>query len=499
MNKVLVLGAVFLLFVTDLRQASKSFPSYSYLFQLDQTTRTDIKKKRSVHTAASLLEDFHFVNSTLDILLEDYQNSTSPVKDLLKVYVYDNLPYNLSGELEEFMTSHPNSNFVGDRVLFQLFRSFPGRTYNADEADIFVVPYAHRAHCAYAEGYLPWCKHLPYHHAKTAVFSHLKYHNASTAHRHLFFLADGQWQAHKWIVQQPLVAMYGNKWLSSPPGHILIPPFNPSVQFQPSMVTERLRPQQQQQNSAISQQPSKNKNYSLTMVAGFWNPRMRWKSARRYRKYFLDALKKGNPEGMIGGMPYIASGDTKVFAHEQQQTYPNTTLGELLYGKYYPQSIVCPVLPGDCAWQRRFFDVMGMGCLPMVVSYPMDMVRFNATTGGGNRTSWYVPNQQGTFNVALEENYPYVDSIDYRSFTVECPCNVTNPDNMVHVVPECLEPFLNNTAAIRQKQEALRNEVIKLMYGLGPDAHRYEDAFAQLIRQLRRYLDDYNDSKAGNK
>lgn len=70
------------------------------------------------------------------------------MRDLLKVYVYEHQripgPENLTtNELEEYA----KVVFPFDSVIFKLFRSFPGRTYNPTEADIFVAPYAHWTHC----------------------------------------------------------------------------------------------------------------------------------------------------------------------------------------------------------------------------------------------------------------------------------------------------------------------------------------------------------------
>ena len=40
----------------------------------------------------------------------------------------------------------------------------------------------------------------------------------------------------------------------------------------------------------------------------------------------------------------------------------------------------------------------------------------------------------------------------------------------------------------QQKQDSIRNEVgITFLYGVGPDAHRTNDAFAYLIRSLQSY------------
>jgi hypothetical protein len=142
-----------------------------------------------------------------------YQNQTSPVQHLLKVYVYDNLPSHLSVDVEDKIEKDLyNSNWNTDLALIRLFRTFPGRTFDPEEADIFVVPYPHMAHCMTTPGYGPECRQLPKIETKNQVFSSLKYYNSTTADRHLFILSDSSFMSHPWIFQQPLVALYGPRW-----------------------------------------------------------------------------------------------------------------------------------------------------------------------------------------------------------------------------------------------------------------------------------------------
>ena len=436
-------------------------------------------------SATTILSKFKSMinKSTLDIPIEMYQNKTSPVQDLLKVYIYDTLPSNLSTNLiQDIIHSRHDHNLNTDVVLINLFETFPGRTYNPDEADIFVVPYPHVAHCHGSEGYALFCQHVN-EEDTTAVLQYLKYYNPYTEHKHLFLLGDGETQAQDWFMETPLIAQYGPLWhgnnrpgqrkkkyrKSSPPGHIIVPPFNSQPEFQPSFVMQRLHEKQNQQ-----------KVFSLTSVAGTVNKRMGKRTGRIYRKYFHDELQQWTN---ISGMPFISS--------------DHVTDGgaNTLYEKYYPNSILCPVLPGDTTWQRRFFDVMACGCLPLVVSYPV----LPNSKKQVNRTSWFLPDPrlstQSVFNTdvwSVEETHPFTDTIDYSSFVIECPGNYTHPSDMSHIVPACIENLISNHAEIiKQKQDALQQSVVKVLYGVGPDAHVYDDAFAQLIRSLRHYLNKH--------
>jgi hypothetical protein len=100
----------------------------------------------------------------------------------------------------------------------------------------------------------------------------------------------------------------------------------------------------------------------------------------------------------------------------------------------------------------------------------------------------------------VEETYPFTDTIDYPSFVVDCPGNYTHPSDMSHIVPTCIEDLISNhPEIIKQKQNALQKSIMKLLYGVGPDAHVYDDAFAQLIKSLRHYLDNHDLAKKKRK
>jgi hypothetical protein len=98
----------------------------------------------------------------------------------------------------------------------------------------------------------------------------------------------------------------------------------------------------------------------------------------------------------------------------------------------------------------------------------------------------------GTY--AAEQSYPFTDTIDYPSFVVECPGNYTHPTDMSHIVPTCIEDLISNHPEIinKKKEDALERSVVKVLFGSGPDAYVYDDAFEQLVRSLcPHYLDDH--------
>ena len=386
----------------------------------------------------------------------------------------------------------------------------------------------------------------------------------------------------------------------SPRGHIVIPPFSPGVGFQPAFlerqrVQEQQQHHQQQQQQQQQRQPENagTRDLSLVFVASDTNPRMP-KSPRAFRRYLLKELDRiGNEQRKeheqqqqrlfrdtnssaaaaavrilsssvgsnaidatststsksidavpdttnrtgsipastttttfapeLGGLPFVASSDVGDFPPED------------LYA-LYRRSVFCPVLAGDITWQRRFFDAIACGCLPVVVSYPLTSRPFRnhrkhyrkengdaGQSGGGGSSrnqprevlqkqspvSWFVPEDgphSGGDTWSVQESYPFVDQIDYRSFVVECEGNSTHPETTAKTIVSTLVGLLEETPSaergggttiLEAKQAALRAASTSLVYGVGPDAHRTNDAFAHLIRSLRHYVDELEERQPG--
>ncbi|KAG7365844.1 hypothetical protein IV203_028514 [Nitzschia inconspicua] len=194
--------------------------------------------------------------------------------------IYDPDVATIKGDLEDFVAEVEYSYYwITDLVglagsqtwsLIRLFQSCPGRTYDPPkQADIFVVPYLYMAHCMKA-GYWILCKSLPDKgniKRRSGTFAILQcIYGTSTfvllvRNQNLFLIVS-------WLMRQPLLAMYVPRWnhngerstQRSPPGHILIPPFNPLPKFQPSVLWSN-----QQQTQPVSLK--EDRKYSLVFVA----------------------------------------------------------------------------------------------------------------------------------------------------------------------------------------------------------------------------------------
>ncbi|KAK1741967.1 hypothetical protein QTG54_007540 [Skeletonema marinoi] len=191
-------------------------------------------------------------------------------------------------------------NFKADLGLLDLFRTFPGRTKNPDEADIFVVPYPHASHC---------------------------------------LQLNTVWHAHPLLRNVPLSLTHGPR-LNEGGHHIVIPYLSDDPSFQPSAVKQR----------------GEQRKLALSYFFGSVNRNM-GKNYRWYRQLFL--------EEYLGHLPYVVESLGNHHLHSKN--------GLGYFNSIYKHSVFCPVLPGDSPPQKRFFDVIIMGCIPVVLAFETDM------------------------------------------------------------------------------------------------------------------------------
>ena len=221
---------------------------------------------------------------------------------------------------------------------------------------------------------------------------------------------------------------------------------------------------------------------------------------RRFRQYFYNELmsmkqkKQKNsgedddtqqqttttPPPLLGNKPYL-----------MRQINKTTDTLQTFYDAYR-DSILCLCLPGDGTAQKRFFDVIMSGCLPVVIEWKI----YNDTD-----ISWFMPDniplQNNEWKFALTSHaltaptsatYPYWNNIDYKSFVVRVPGNVHNISDMSHILPYLENNILNNATLLRQMQLSLMKYAPLFSWGMGSDAHVYEDAFTELLKVLKQYV-----------
>ena len=431
-------------------------------------------------------------------LVTNNQASILSSDPLLKVYVYDNLPASLTVDALEqcvFNRTYSNiekkkDNFMADVFIIRLFESYPGRTYDANEADLFVVPYPHKTHCICNLPTIPAPQgviHCPQvtNQDIDLLLSSLTYFNETTTARHLFIASGDFGWSNLRLESMPLSLTLGPR-PEYKIGVIVIPYLNERPEYQPSVLRN------QQWNF-------EKKNLSFSY---FWGDAI----PRKMRPIFSKLVKKTYGTH-LGGLPFVVERLYKWTAERQDFVFQS-----------YRQSIFCPCLPGDNArkWkrkcclgtgtvlttctrrltvaspattaQKRFFDVILSGCLPVVLS-------FNESRLPG-RKSWY-----HTQRASVESSYPFAKGIfddsveiDYESFVVQVQENVSN-------IKPTLEAILANPKELQRRQANLAKYAPLLSYGIGNDAHKYDDAFLRIIKTIRynlNGLETTNSSRNGN-
>jgi len=407
---------------------------------------------------------------------------------LLKVYVYDDIPPSLTiNVLEPCVLSSSlrnvpkkRDNFMADVTIIRLFQTYPGRTYNPNEADLFVVPYPHKTHCIcnlHINGKLPKDNHCPQVPQQDIdlLLSSLTYFNETTSQRHLF-VASGDYGWNNIILESaPLLLTLGPK-PETRDGNIVIPYLNNRPEYQPSILRT------QDWNFT-------DRKFVFSYFYGDAKP-------RKSRPLFRQEVGQ-NYGSEIGGYPFVMSNLKQWTPKRQDYVYET-----------YRQSIFCPCLPGDnarelkmsclvksscCkaltltlfAAQKRFFDVIMSGCLPVVLSYNISRVE--------GHKSWFRPER-----ATVESSYPFAKGlfdeaveIDYESFVVQVPDEVTN-------IKPILEAILADPAELKRRQENMAKYAPLLSYGAGEDAHKYDDAFLRIVKAIRYYLNSSDNTTSSD-
>merc|ERR1712066_510391 len=94
-------------------------------------------------------------------------------------------------------------------------------------------------------------------------------------------------------------------------------------------------------------------------------------------------------------------------------------MGTLILEEMF-RSVFCPVVQGDVPHQKRLFDAMLTGCIPVVAAFP-------AHEEG--QVSWWLPG-----GPPIERMVPFPDDIDYRSFVLEVPMQVVEEGRIVQTL-----------------------------------------------------------------
>jgi hypothetical protein len=353
-------------------------------------------------------------------------------------------------------------NRNADAVLARLFLNYQGplRTFNPRRASIFIVPYpaSSQKECFRVKHASKLKAALTQH--ERALLKTLEFWKEAPT-RHLFLYSGGL--DHSYLSEYiqrskgSMIAMLGPR---RRPGHLVIPYANTHSHYQPNSLPQTLRA------------GFHNKRYALSAVLS-----KEISGNGQIRKDFLEKADVWFSQNQIHGLPVkiieIGSNSSRRLPDESEVM------------KLYRESIFCPIFRGDSPIQKRFFDVLLSGCIPVVMTY----YRTPNSNNYQNATSYFA---EGA--VTVTDTYPFAKStfdgrsdlgIEYSSLVVEIPGGCL----------ECIGPTLKNILSrpelLREKQNHLASLSTLFSYGMEGNFLKHPDAVSALLVQAKHYVSTY--------
>jgi len=408
-----------------------------------------LKEKSHSRNYKSVFEDPNVYNHT---------NYVHRKCDLdLALYVYDDLEPEYTTDIhnrirEIIKQGEPlQENVATEWALVQLFQSNPCRTMHPEKADLYIVPYMHHSDCHFTDGYEHACGQLNtskmFH-----LFQSLEFYDTNSQYQHLFLQAYDDSMSNKIFKKRTPLKLVSNRDEKESNGHIIVPIFHEDPKYQPGVLLHH--------NASWW---TRQRTYSFVIIAGIElneNMLKKRRQGRVFRRLFFRLMKDKFPNRTFAGKPFIM---------EEEVTSDPSFI--------YQDSILCPVLPGDNCWQRRFFDVIRNGCIPVVLEWTFE------DDNGEPKKSWHTPFDP----IPIELTYPFADdSVPYSSFVVTVPYNKTNVRNVTSII-HTMKSILNDPYDLKQRQERMMYYAPYLTFGLGLEAHAYKDGFYQIMKELEKY------------
>jgi hypothetical protein len=368
----------------------------------------------------------------------------------------------------------------------------PLRTYDPNDADLFIVPYPGGTHfnamlTKHRQNKIKPKLNAVQHILLDPSNGILPYYNQSTKHRHLFLSLN-----HLGLIsQQPLVT---DKVPSYRAGQIVTPQVNTNREYQPNVI-------QQLHTHAFFEQ----KQYA---VAAIFSPKISGNSHDRVT--FLEQSSKlfggdtnGNGTDSNNSNLHLHGLPVKIITLTEKRKLPN----EQQVMQIYRESIFCPCFRGDGPEQKRFIDAILSGCIPVVMSYEWDdedddnaanvtTTKSTYTTKGHGHRQHYKSYFSSHAKLAIiSKVYPwsvgsffgpqYPDmGIDYSDIVVE----INSKKCAVECIPTVLGDLLKNPDVLRKKQEYLANVATLLTYGMEHNSLQYVDSITAVLVMVKHYI-----------
>lgn len=359
----------------------------------------------------------------------------------------------------QYSTARLNNNM--DAVIARLFLSYGGdlRTFNITEATIKVVPFPQISdgRCVMAKKG-PRQVAIKQQETKKLLSDRLKIFvddNQMHLHDHLFLFMSDQ-------------SLTVDRLPSYHPGQLVVPYVNTNAEYQPDKLISNMNPVELDRFFS-------EKRYALAAVFAAkisGNGYARKEFAEKADSYFGNGTLLHN-NGTLAGMP------VEIIVIQERRKM----VGEAHTMQLYRESIFCPSFRGDTPDQKRFFDAILSGCIPVVMAHYWN-------DDDKNKTSYFAPAK----NAALSNVYPWAKGsfgqkypnmgIDYSELVIE----INEKDCGLDCLPTTLERWLKDPAALREKQKQLAKFARLFSFGMKDNAFQYVDAMAALLVRTRHYV-----------
>jgi hypothetical protein len=365
-------------------------------------------------------------------------------------------------------------NRNGDVVIAKVFLEYSGplRTYDATKADVFVVPYPSSAHCVCASSFARCAVKTVS--LQSDLFDKLAYLNSTTLNRHVFFTSGQSHVSQRLIASQPLVVALEPLKHDCPSGtncgRISMPYLNTNPDYQPDQVFQRLS------------MPPKERKYALAAVMSnkLWvrvvndvpraekNVRAEFMNVSESIMASYDSQTSGNHSDGIAGMPIMVTGLSDRSPSDERDILD-----------LYQDAIFCPCLKGDTPAQKRIFDAILSGCIPVTLEYESFEPNFPShfEPKGSSIRNVY-PYARGSFYGYPEMGIDYSQLVVSINGTCGIPC----------LVPTLEDLLLNHRDRVREMQENIGRVARLFSFGMEHNSMKHIDAIAAILVKIHHYV-----------
>ena len=351
-------------------------------------------------------------------------------------------------------------NFNADVALVEWFNGYPARTYDPVEADFFVIPFPYASTCYCNRGRDTFWKYnldCPFNSVdiRNNIISNLSHYNVSTAKKHVWILGLDWWLVRepqwKTLLQQSLSLSLGASELCR--GSKSLCPFL----IHPYLSTKEIY----QPTEVMSRPFWTNPNVTYSVFGAFGTPP--WLPYRvRFYANESDKLVSQPIQG-LAALLFDLGGERKI---QMIDTMEET----------YQKSVFCLILPGDTTVQKRFFDVMMNGCIPITPIFPsIEPTENSSWKAGGPPMSLAYPYSPVHFQNDSLAGINYLEDL-VVTFDGECGATCAR---------EAMESVMANETELRRLKGNVKKYAPLFAYGLEDNAYRHVDAFAAILVNLR--------------